>query len=522
MSEQVAGERGMVATSTVAAADAGLEILRAGGNAVDAAVASAAASAVVEPCSTGLGGDLCALIWHDGKLHGLNATGPSPAALTADLHAAGGPIDDYGPLSITVPGQVAGWQALVDRFGRLPLSAVLGPAIRLADSGFTVTRSVAAGWATALDTYAHFADQPWLAPWWEEFTRDGVGPLTGQRWNSPRQAETLRIIADRGADDFYRGGLAAAIVDQLRRVGGVLSADDLRDFTVEWVAPMSVDFRGHRVWSLPPNGQGLIALEALGILDHLPPPTDPIDAIHRRIEATKAAFADGTRVIGEPATMTVDPKSLLEPAHLARRAAAVADRVGAPIHTEPVRGGTVYIAAVDNTDTYASVIQSNFLRFGSGVVVPGTGIALHNRARSFSVDPTSPNHLGPRKRPFHTIMPGFLTRDDRPVGPFGVMGAAMQPQGHVQVVTRALDEGATPARALAAPRWRWDGGHRVSVEPGMPAEIRAGLTERGHDIRVHRSDGAGFGRGQIIWRDPRNGTLLGGTDPRVDGGIARW
>lgn len=510
----------MVATSTRAAAQAGLEILGNGGNAVDAAIATAAASAVVEPCSNGLGGDLSAMVWHDQTLYGLNATGPAPAAMTGEALAGG--IPEYGPKTVTVPGGVGGWGVLSERFGSLRLPEVLAPAIRYAEHGFEVTASTATGWASSHRGYTEFEDQPWMRSWTDEFTRVGKPPAAGTQWTSPAQAITLRTIADSGTDAFYRGSLGRAIADHVESHGGFLGFDDLAGYEAEWVDPIAVRFRGHDVWSLPPNGQGLVALEALKILEQLGPSDDDVEHNHRQIEAIKVAFADGYAAIGEPRTMRIAPVDLLNDKYIRSRVDGISDRSGLYGPSQTARGGTVYLATADDDGGYVSLIQSNFHRFGSGLVVPGTGIALHNRAKGFTLELDHPNEVAPGKRPFHTIMPGFLSKEAKAIGPFGVMGAGMQPQGHVQLVSNAIDRSMNPQQALDQPRWRWDDARNVSVEPGLSAELVSGLRSRGHVITQHGTAGAGYGRGQVIWRDHNTGALLGGTDSRVTGGIAAW
>lgn len=519
----VYARRGMVATSQPLAAQAGLEVLRRGGNAVDAAVATAAALTVLEPTSNGIGADAFALVWQDGRLHGLNASGPAPAAIDpAALRAAGlRQMPSLGLTPVTVPGAPAAWAALSARFGRLPLAELLAPAAAYAEEGHPVAPIVARYWAGAAAHYGQAAQGELFAPWFETFAPGGRAPAAGELWRSPDHARTLRAIGATGARDFYEGETAARIDAFSRAHGGYLRLADLAAFRPEWVEPISVPYRGCEVWELPPNGQGLVALLALGILSGCPLPGPGLaETLHLQLEAVKLAFADGQAHITDPARMAVPVAELLSPAYAAQRRRLIGPRAGVPGPGRPPAGGTVYLATADGAGSMVSFIQSNYMGFGSGVVVPGTGISLQNRGQTFSLDPHAANALEPGKRTYHTIIPGFLTRGGAPLGPFGVMGGYMQPQGHVQVVMNLLDFGLNPQAALDAPRWRWVEGRRVEVE-AVPEEALRGLAERGHEVRTG-ADPAGFGRGQIIWRDARSGVLAGASDPRADGAVAAW
>ncbi|MBD2846747.1 gamma-glutamyltransferase family protein [Paenibacillus sp. IB182496] len=516
--------RGMVATSQPLAAQAGLEMLKEGGNAIDAAIATAAALTVLEPCSNGIGGDAFAMVWAEGRLHGLNASGPAPRGISADAVRAAGHehMPAYGPLSVTVPGAPAAWAALAERFGRLPLEQLLEPAASYAEQGYAVSPTVAHYWAKAHDRYVRSFEGPHFRPWFETFAPDGRTPHAGELWRSADHARTLRRIGESGAEAFYRGELARLIADFVADSGGYLREEDLADYRPEWTAPFRVGYRGYDIWELPPNGQGLVALQALKLLEGTGEPRpENLDTLHRQIEAVKLAFADGYRYIADPAAMELPPEALLDEAYAARRRMHIGERAGLPTAGHPRPGGTVYLAAADGEGRMVSFIQSNFMQFGSGLVVPGTGIALQNRGHSFSLDACDTNVLAPGKRPFHTIIPGFVTKDGSPIGPFGVMGGAMQPQGHVQVLAQAIDFGRHPQAALDAPRWQWTGGRGVLVESSFPPELAQGLAGRGHEVRVALEHGP-FGRGQIIWRDPVSGVLCGGTDSRADGIVAAW
>lgn len=526
--------RGMVCASHPLAAQAGLQILRKGGNAADAAVATAAALTVVEPTSNGLGSDAFALVWRDGRLLGLNASGTAPAALDMDVvrregwGGGDGHLPAHGWAPVTVPGAPAAWAALTRSCGRLSLEDNLGPAIELASDGHAVALTVARYWQRAWKRYAAGlpgVEASLLAEWFRVFSASGANggraPRPGEPWKSSVHAQTLRAIAASEARDFYEGAIARRITAAAERTGGYLRAADLRDFAPEWVQPISVPYKGFDVWELPPNGQGLAALMALNILaEYRPTHHDDPAVVHRQLEAMKLAFADAHAWVADPRFAEVPVRALLDPAYAARRASMVletAQDFGAGV---PLPGGTVYLSAADADGTMVSYIQSNYMGFGSGIVVPGTGIALNNRGHCFSLDGSHPNALEPGKRPYNTIIPGFLTKDGRPVGPFGVMGGFMQPQGHVQVVMNSIDFGMNPQQALDAPRWQWTRGLEAELEGSFDQEILLSLQRRGHQVR-YQTDSGSFGRGQIIWKHD-DGGFVGGTESRADGAIAAW
>lgn len=516
---------GVVATSHPLAAQAGMAMLQAGGTAVDAAVATAAALTVLEPTSNGIGGDTFALVWDGERLHGLNGSGRAPAELTVEaLQRAGHTsIPPFGWLAVTVPGTPAAWYDLHARFGILPFTQVLGPAITYAEYGHPVAPLVARNWAAGVEA-ARQRVGPLFDGFLSTFAPGGSAPAVSSRFVSPGHARTLRRIAESNAQDFYTGQIAQAIVDFSRRTGGLLIADDLAAHTSTWVEPIFISYRGHEIWEIPPNGQGLAALIALGILEGLDVaqhPRDSTEAYHLQIEAMKLAFADAQRYIADPTFVDVPTRGLLDPAYLARRRALIGSTARSPEPGQPPRGGTVYLCAVDRDGRMVSLIQSNFWGFGSGVVVPDWGIALQNRAHGFTLAPDHPNGLEPGKRPYHTIIPAFLTRNGEPVGPFGVMGGIMQPQGHVQVVVNTLDYGMNIQSALDAPRWRVED-DIVFVEQETPQHVVAGLLERGHALEMTTESGSfGYGRGQIIWRLP-SGAYVAGSEPRCDGCAVGW
>lgn len=514
--------RGMVATSQQLAALAGIEMLRRGGNAVDAAIATAATLTVVEPTSNGIGGDAFALVWSKGTLHGLNGSGRTPAAMTRDRIMAKGldAVPDTGWEPVTVPGTPGAWAALSERFGRLPFATLFEPAIEAAERGYAVPPVLGKYWDAAARKFAEKLHGPQFDPWFDTFTRKGAAPRIGSVIALPDHARTLADIGATKAHSFYAGALAEKIGRFAGEHGGALTAADLAAYQPEWVDPISVSYRGHDVWEMPPNGQGIIALQALKIFETLYRPDMPEAARqHVLVEALKAAFADGKATIGDPDHVAVPVEGLLSDEHIRNRAAAIGTLAADPISVKPKGGGTVYLAAADRDGMMVSLIQSNYKGFGSGLVVPGTGIALHNRGKDLSLDPAHPDALAPGKRPYHTIIPGFFSKDGNPVGPFGVMGGYMQPQGHVQLLVNLLDLGMNPQAALDSPRWRWDGGNRVSVEPGFPVDLAQALARKGHDI-CPALDEAGFGRGQFILRNASDGVLAGGSDPRTDGEVA--
>ncbi|MFI6759267.1 gamma-glutamyltransferase family protein [Micromonospora sp. NPDC050417] len=533
---------GAVATSQPLAAAAGLAVLRKGGTAVDAALATAIALTVVQPGSNDIGGDLFAIVWDGERLHGLNASGRSPAALTREAvlaatdgvgatpatalggaQASGPAMPARGWLPVTVPGAPAGWRDLHDRFGVLPFADLFADAIGYAENGYPVSPNVAAGWARSVETQAELTG-PEFDEWSKVFTADGKrAPRPGERWRNPDAARTLRRIAATNADAFYRGEIAEALAGYAARTGGLLTADDLARHTSTWVQPTKAGYRGHEVWELPPNGQGVAALLALNILDGVDLTGMSLaDRLHWQIEAMKLGFADAHAYVADPEKVAVPTEELLSVEYAATRRKLITDRAGTPEPGSPGRGGTVYLCAADSGGMMVSLIQSNYLAFGSHVVLPGFGFGFQNRGTGFSLDPAHPNVVAPNKRPYHTIIPGFLTRGGEPVGPFGVMGGHMQPQGHLQLVSHTVDDGLDPQAALNAPRWYWHADRSVLVEPDL-LNARSGpmaigeLRQRGHALAVADDDDSPpFGYGQAIWRLPEGG-YVAGSDPRADG-----
>jgi gamma-glutamyltranspeptidase/glutathione hydrolase len=545
------GRGGMVASSQPLATASGLEILSRGGNAADAAVATAAALNVTEPGSTGIGGDMFALFYEagTGAITALNGSGRAPASLTLDLLRKNGfgvgathesPLPPYHPYTITVPGACAGWCDLVEQHGSLPLTEVLAPAIRLAEEGFPVAPITAYFWQRAAERQLRLALNG------GEMTIAGRGPQAGEIFRNPGLARTLQKVAEGGKKAFYEGEIAEAIAATIQAAGGCMTVDDLAAHRSTWDEPISTSYGGLRLWECPPNGQGLTALIALNILAGFDPPADPLsaDRLHLEIEALRLAFADTRWYVADPLhreTSEVFKTSEVYSALLSKEYAAERRKLINPKKATldqprgaPVAGSdTVYLCVVDKWGNACSFINSNYMGFGTGIVPSGWGFTLQNRGHNFSLDPAHPNALAPGKRPYHTIIPALATREQRVessgqlistheslFSAFGVMGGFMQPQGHLQVFL-ALAQGLDPQAALDLPRFCIEdgaAGGAVALEEGIPAAVVADLAGRGHQVReVSGWERALFGRGQIILRDPRTGVLTGGSDPRADG-----
>lgn len=519
----VYGKRGMVATSQPQAAQAGLDILKIGGNAVDAAIATAACLTVTEPTSNGIGGDAFAIVWMNHEIYGLNASGMSPQSLRVDeLHRLGiKEIPAHGPVPVMVPGAPSAWASLSEKFGRLPLTKTLQPAIEHARNGYPVSPVTAENWQRAFDKTTKDFDDPMFDEWFRVFAPKRRAPKAGEIWASEDHAKTLEAIAETNAKDFYEGSIAQRIHDFMKVCDGYLSKEDLKAHQVIWNQPLTTHYRGYDIWELPPNGHGLVALMALNIMKQLPlDKEENSHNLHLTMEAMKLAYTDGKAWIADPHHMTVTSEALLSEIYARQRRRLIGEKAIDPVSGTPVSSGTVYLATADGEGNMVSYIQSNYMDFGSGLVVPGTGINLQNRGHNFCLEPAHPNCLGPGKRSYHTIIPGFITRNGAPVGPFGVMGGFMQPQGHIQLLSRIIDQGMNPQAALDAPRWQWLGGKRFEVEMGMSESMVEELRQRGHEITFQQDRGR-FGRGQMIIRD-ESGILCGATEPRTDGTIAVW
>lgn len=505
------GADNLVATSQPLAAQAGLDAMRAGGNAADAALAAAIALTVVEPTSNGIGADAFALV-HDGRtLTGLNASGRAPAAWQRDWFRNYDAMPLFGWDTVTVPGAVSAWVALSERYGKLPFERLFDAAIRYAEDGFLVGTRTA--WHWQHDPPKFYTDYPDFA---DHFL---PAPAPGERKRLPDSARTLADIAATRGESFYRGALAEKMAAAAAQAGAGLAAADLADHQCEWVAPICQPYREVELHEIPPNGQGLAALIALGILQHFePPPLDSADSVHLQIEAMKIALRAAADHISDPDTMQLTVADLLDPTSLARIAAGITQRAAVlPPAALPASPDTVYLTTADADGMMVSFIQSNFHGFGSGIVIPGTGIAMQNRGAGFTLERGHPNEVGPRKRPFHTIIPAFLTRDGEPLASFGVMGGPMQAQGHVQMVVRLVDHDQNPQAASDAPRWQVLDDFSVLLEPGFPADVATELAARGHAVDFADSERA-FGGAQLIVRTAHG--YLGASDHRKEGQAA--
>ena len=538
----VVARNGMIATSQPLATQAGLDVLRRGGNAVDAAIAANAVQGVVEPMSCGIGGDLFVLYWDakTKKLYGLNASGRSPYELTIDKVRAAGhtEIPEVGPLSWSVPGCVDGWEMLRARFGTWKLADILAPAVEYADGGFPVSPVIAAGWHSAAENLAQTPESR------ATFLVGGAeaskprAPRVGEMFRNPRLAATYRKLAAGGAVEFYQGSIARELAAYSKSVGGYLSERDLAEHKSDWIEPVSTNYRGYDVWELPPNGQGIAVLQMLNLLE----PYDLAqlgrgspEYLHLFLEAKKLAYADRARYYADPAMADVPTARLISKEYAAERGKLISTRralADVPHGDEKlVHGDTIYLTVVDKDRNCCSLIQSNYYGFGSQFTAGELGFALQNRGALFSLDPKHPNALAPHKRPFHTIIPAMVTQDGEPVFCFGVMGGDMQPQGHVQVLVNLIDFGLNPQAAGDAARVRHTGsatptgepqspgGGSVQVESGIGDESVAELRRLGHDVSRARG---GFGGYQGIWIDRKHGTLHGASETRTDGAAAGW
>ncbi len=513
--------RNVVSTSHPLAAQAGLRMLWKGGNAVDAAIAAAAVMTICEPVSNGLGSDAFAIVWDGKALHGLNASGHAPAAWTVEHFQRKYGADAKTPPkrgfdAVTVPGAVAGWVALSERFGKLPFADLLEPAIDIAERGYLLPIVVQQKWAAATPELQHM---PGFA---ESFLPWGRAPKVGELFQFKGAARGLRAIAETKGTAFYGGEIAQAVEKFAAMNGGSLTARDFAAYRPEWVKPIGKNYRGYTLHEIPPNGQGIAALIALGILEQFDLaslPVDGADSQHLQIEAMKLAFADAYRYVSDPRTMEVTPEQMLDDAYLAGRARLLdmkrAQEFGAG---NPAKGGTIYLTAADEDGMMISFIQSNYMGFGSGCVEPSFGVSLQNRGHGFSLRP-GPNQVAPGKRPFHTIIPAFLTRDGKPVMSYGVMGGNMQPQGHLQTLVRMVDYKQSPQAACDAPRWRFNAGLEINVEQQMAKATISELLVRGHKVEVINDNYQDFGAGQFIWRagNPKVEGYVAASDPRRDG-----
>jgi gamma-glutamyltranspeptidase / glutathione hydrolase len=512
--------RNVVSTSQPLAAQAGLRMLLAGGNAVDATVAAAAAISICEPVSNGLGSDAFAIIWDGKQMHGLNASGTAPEAWDVAYfqkkHAGVFPV--RGVDSVTVPGAVAAWGAMHEKFGKLSFEQCMQPAIELAERGYGVTSITQNKWAAQVPL---LQDQPGFA---QAFMPKGRAPNVGEKFVFTGAADSLKRIAASKGRDFYEGQTAQAIAAFCQKHGAVITADDFKKYSVDWVKPLSQNYRGYTLHEIPPNGQGIAALMALGMLEHFDLSSLAVDSaqsMHLQIEAMKLAFADVYAYVADSRYMTkVTPEALLNPSYLAERAKLIKhDKATHFEHGTPPAGGTIYLTAADESGMMVSYIQSNYMGFGSGVVVPGTGVSLQNRGHGFSLDKNHQNCVAPGKRPFQTIIPAFLTKDGQPQMSFGVMGGNMQPQGHIQTLIRMLDYKQNPQAACDAPRWKVQRGLEVDAENTVPPTTVNELKSMGHKIVRTEDSYMDFGSGQFIWKlsQTEDDGYVAASDSRRDG-----
>jgi gamma-glutamyltranspeptidase/glutathione hydrolase len=506
--------RNMVCTSQPLAAQAGLQMLARGGNAVDAALAAAITLTVVEPTMNGIGSDAFAILWDGRELHGLNASGRSPAAWSPEYFKAHDSMPTHGWDAVTVPGCVSAWVALSERFGKLPFVDLFEPGIAHARHGWIVPPIVAASWSGAVQSLGGSAD------FRSAFTPNGRAPRVGETFVFEAQARSLERIAATNGEAFYRGDLAEAIAAHARDTGGVMTEQDLAAHQADWVKPIQQTYRGFTLHEIPPNGQGIAALLMLGMLENLDISCHAVDSaasIHLQLEAMKLAFADGHRYVSDPNARDIEYSQLLDSSYLAERSKKIdLSRANTPAFGTPGPGETVYLTAADDSGMMISFIQSNYMGFGSGVVVPDTGISLQNRGAGFTLEEGHPNRVDGGKRPYHTIIPAFITRDGQPVMSYGVMGGPMQPQGHAQMMIRMFDYGQNPQAACDAPRWQVFPGNVVGVEAGVSPGVMDDLRARGHDVQTMPP--ARFGGGQLIYK--LDDGYCGASDWRKDGQAA--
>jgi gamma-glutamyltranspeptidase/glutathione hydrolase len=515
---------GIVATSHVQASVAGAQILERGGSAVDAAIAANAVLGVTEPMMNGMGGDLFAIYWDakTGKLYGLNASGWAPQGLTVEHLKAKGvsSMPHEGIDSVTVPGAVAGWNALHERFGRMTWKELFQPAIFYAENGYPVPEIIAAYWDDAAGLIGKDPEGRRL------YLPNGKPPAVGQIFQNHDLAKALQMVAQNGPAAFYKGEIARAIVSTSQSLGGTMSADDLAEFSPEWVEPISTTYRGWTVYELPPNGQGMAALEMLNILETSPAsPDGPLSVaeLHKRIEAMKLAYADLGRYNADPRFAKVPVKGILSKEY-ARERAQLIDPGKANCDVPPgvpPTSDTTYLSVVDREGNIVSLIQSNYSAFGSGIAVRGMGFVLQNRGGLFSLDPASPNVLAPRKRPFHTIIPAFMEHGDQHIG-FGIMGGANQPLAHAQFVSNVVDYGMNIQAALENARFTVSSkrGCNIVIESRVPPEVRQKLSAMGHQLDVQREYSTAMGRGQAVMHDSNTNVNYAASDPRADGSAA--
>ena len=524
----VYAKKGMACSTSPSASQVGLDILKSGGNAMDAAIAMATTLPLVEPTGNGLGSDCFALVWSekDQKLFGLDGSGVAPMALSAEKVKEAGytTVPMNGWLPTMVPGAPSAWAELRRRFGTKSMAELMAPAIQYARDGFCIPVNVYKQWKAEVVRFTAAAEKEpeVFGPWLKYFTKDGKTYEPGDTFVNPDYAATLESLAATDCESYYHGDIMKKIVAFSNETGGFFAESDFENYKAQWVEPISVNYKGYDVCEMPPNGHGITALMALNMLKglELSDSRETADVYHKMIEATKLAFVDTKKFVADPRYMRTKVSDMLSDRYADVRRALITDKAVYPEAGDPSCGGTVYFCVADGMGNMVSFIQSNYNRFGSGIVIPGTAITIQDRGANFSLDPESDNYLEGGKKAYHTIIPGFLMKDGKAVGPFGVMGGFMQPQGHVQVVVNTVDYHMNPQECLDAPRFQWVGEKKVQLEREVPADIALKLADMGHEVTIVNSN-LGMGRGEIIWR-LEDGTLVGGTEPRADGTIAAW
>ena len=524
----VYAKKGMACSTSPIASQVGLDVLKSGGNAMDAAVAMATTLPLVEPTGNGLGSDCFALVWSekDQKLFGLDGSGVAPMALSAEKVKEAGytAVPMNGWLPTMVPGAPSAWAELRRRFGTKSMAELMAPAIQYARDGFCIPVNVYKQWKAEVVRFTAAAEKEpeVFGPWLKYFTKDGRTYEPGDTFVNPDYAATLESLAASDCESYYHGDIMKKIVAFSNETGGFFAESDFENYKAQWVEPISVNYKGYDVCEMPPNGHGITALMALNMLKglELSDSRETADVYHKMIEATKLAFVDTKKFVADPRYMRTKVSDMLSDRYADVRRALITDKAVYPEAGDPSCGGTVYFCVADGMGNMVSFIQSNYNRFGSGIVIPGTAITIQDRGANFSLDPESDNYLEGGKKAYHTIIPGFLMKDGKAVGPFGVMGGFMQPQGHVQVVVNTVDYHMNPQECLDAPRFQWVGEKKVQLEREVPADIALKLADMGHEVTIVNSN-LGMGRGEIIWR-LEGGTLVGGTEPRADGTIAAW
>ena len=524
----VYAKKGMACSTSPIASQVGLDILKAGGNAMDAAVAMATTLPLVEPTGNGLGSDCFALVWSEKeqRLFGLDGSGVAPMALSAEKVKEAGyaSVPMNGWLPTMVPGAPSAWAELRRRFGTKSMAELMAPAIQCARDGFCIPVNVYKQWKAEVARFTAAAEkEPQVfGPWVKYFTKSGKTYEPGDTFVNPDFADTLESLAATDCESYYHGDIMKKIVAFSRETGGFFAESDFESYKAQWVEPISVNYKGYDVCEMPPNGHGITALMVLNMLKglELSDNRETAGVYHKMIEATKLAFVDTKKFVADPRYMRTKVSDMLSDRYADVRRALITDMAVYPEAGDPSCGGTVYFCVADGMGNIVSFIQSNYNRFGSGIAVPGTAITIQDRGANFSLDPESDNYLEGGKKAYHTIIPGFLMKDGKPVGPFGVMGGFMQPQGHVQVVVNTVDYHMNPQECLDAPRFQWVGEKKVQLEREVPADLAQKLADMGHEVTIVNSN-LGMGRGEIIWR-LEDGTLVGGTEPRADGTIAAW